>query len=1565
VGLMHTTGRWGRRLRNLMRGGAKQSPRQPRRLNGFEQLEARRLLAADISVGAVYFEDSTGEDLAGDMFHITFQGGASGTQLTQFTINTDKLGNGLTIGDSFFDTTAGGAGAFGHAPFQLVSLGGVDSYSVSVADGGTLLVLTFEGFDAGDVFSFSIDVDEQGFIGSNAVAEGNEFEGSTFEAQFTAPHHFNAVGAGMFIDAFNANFAGKGLALPNDDYMPPGAIPQPVLTAGAVDTLAQQPLPSSISGTVYEDHNLDNDQDPGDQGLSGVMLSLYKLENGSYVDTGRTAVTDGNGFYDFEDVLPGTYRVVETQPAPYLSVGATAGNVGGVTNGIVSNADVISQITLLGGQDSVNNDFAEALPGGISGRVHADLDGDCTWDPGEPLLAGVTIYLLDAQGNRIDQTTTNAQGEYSFVGLPPGTYGIEEVQPDGYFNGTSHPGTAGGVKDGPNQINSIVLVSGTLGENYDFCEKIPVEISGRVHADIDGDCTWDPGEPLLAGVTIYLLDAQGNRIDQTTTNAQGVYSFEGLPPGTYGVEEVQPDGYFNGTSHPGTVGGTKDGPNKIILVALTSGQTGENYDFCEKIPVEISGRVHADIDGDCTWDPGEPLLAGVTIYLLDAQGNRIDQTTTNAQGVYSFEGLPPGTYGVEEVQPDGYFNGTSHPGTVGGTKDGPNKIVQIVLTSGQSGENYDFCEKIPVEISGRVHADIDGDCTWDPGEPLLAGVTIYLLDAQGNRIDQTTTNAQGVYSFEGLPPGTYGVEEVQPNGYFNGTSHPGSVGGTKDGPNKIVLIELTSGQSGLNYDFCEKIPVEIHGRVHADYTGDCEFEPGDVALEGVTIHLLDAQGNRIASTLTNENGEYSFVNLKPGTYGIEEVQPDGYYNRASHPGSVGGLSQGPDKITLIELTSGQVGLHYNFCETPPVGISGYVYVDANNNGQRDEGETGIGGVTVTLLDANGNPTGQTVQTNANGFYQFTGLRPGTYGVAEAQPARYLDGEDAAGNAGGTAQNPGDKISGAILDNGILARHYNFGEIPPATISGYVFIDGRPIQLDDGQTINDIDLRGVRNGVFDAGDTPLAGVTLRLGDTDGQPVLDEQGNPITTVTDKNGFYEFTGLRPGTYSIIQVQPTGLISGVNTPGTTGGIAALPSEAGTLSPAALSILSEYGYNAIIQVTVSTGGESRLNNFSEVQTVRLPPPPPPLPPITPPPFPPQIPMVPQGNFPAYMAAPPTTAFSQPSAFFGGAGVSTAGFSWHLSVVNAGNPRGDAGQEGAFIRVSEAKLDAFSRDARLMAHSKWQLKAGDATDLRGVAFGRRGSVPITGDFNGDGITDVGVFYHGQWFIDLNGNGIWDDDDLWASLGKKGDMPVTGDWDGDGKTDIGIFGTAWAGDPRAAAAEPGLPDPHNAPKGARKNIPPAPDQATNGRRELKCTAHGRLRSDVIDHVFYFGGVGDVAVAGDWNGDGIDTIGVFNMGVWVLDTNGDGQWQPGELMVDFGQPGDIPVVGDWNGDGVDELGVYRNGVFHLDTNRDYTLDARDKVFELGAAGDTPVVGDWNGDGIDDVGVFRDGETNWQSL
>jgi hypothetical protein len=257
---------------------------------------------------------------------------------------------------------------------------------------------------------------------------------------------------------------------------------------------------------------------------------------------------------------------------------------------------------------------------------------------------------------------------------------------------------------------------------------------------------------------------------------------------------------------------------------------------------------------------------------------------------------------------------------------------------------------------------------------------------------------------------------------------------------------------------------------------------------------------------------------------------------------------------------------------------------------------------------------------------------------------------------------------------------------------------------------------------------------------------------------------------------------------------------------------------------------------------------------------------------------------------------------------------------------------------------------------------------VTGDFNGDGVTDIAVYIDGQWFIDLNGDGKWDEGDLWAQLGTENDVPVVGDWDADGKADIGIYGPAWTRDPWAIAHEPGLPDAANYPTrplGKMKNMPPTPDEATSGARILKRTARGKNRTDLIDHVFHYGETSDTPVTGDWNGDGVKQIGTFRAGHWIIDSDGDGRLTDKDEQFDFGQAGDIPVVGDFNGDGVDVVGVYRAGKWIIDTNNNHHIDAQDKVFELGGAGDRPVVGDWNDDGVADPGVFTPGPAKLQPV
>jgi hypothetical protein len=111
--------------------------------------------------------------------------------------------------------------------------------------------------------------------------------------------------------------------LPPDSYIPPNPAntPAEVLTAGAIFPLTQVPLPISLSGTVFVDANLNNNQDPGDAGIAGVQLALREF-NGANYTTVTTTMTDALGDYRFDGVLPGTYEIVETQPDGYFSVRA-------------------------------------------------------------------------------------------------------------------------------------------------------------------------------------------------------------------------------------------------------------------------------------------------------------------------------------------------------------------------------------------------------------------------------------------------------------------------------------------------------------------------------------------------------------------------------------------------------------------------------------------------------------------------------------------------------------------------------------------------------------------------------------------------------------------------------------------------------------------------------------------------------------------------------------------------------------------------------------------------------------------------------------------------------------------------------------------------------------------------------------------------------------------------------------------------------------------------------------------------------------------------------------------
>ena len=1460
-----------------------------------ESLESRVLFNVDpLWVGGVYVEEDNGGDAHGDSFYVTFRGGAAGTQLTRLVIDTDQGSPGFSSGDNLFDTIDGGLGADHAFPFKLESLTAQSSsarVSAEVSDGGMQMVLTFENFFAGDKVKFSIDVDEiqryrneQGPDAINPnidpITSGVEFADSKIRATFVAPHFENAATEGSFVNLYDTVLALSGLDLPSDNTA--GLRDR---TAGAAATLTQIAKPIELSGTVYVDNNLSLTQDPSEIGIAGVSLTLFRLDNGNYVTTGNSTTTDQQGRYQFGfnlGLAPGTYQIRESQPAGYLSVGAVPGLLNGqpsLGSIVAGDKDVLTNIQILQGDSrGTRLDFAEAQPVRISGFVYRDNNDNGKRESTETGIAGIDIQIvsLETIASPVSLTTkTLSDGSYSFIGLPPGRYRISETsQPLAYFDGKDSPGTVRSQLRGNNAINDqiteIRLDGNDNGIEFNFGEIEPSSLSGHVCLAMPGfDCfSTEPNSTSpLPGVKIDLVNAAGTVVATTTTVADGSYRFEKLPAGVYSIIETQPANLIDGLSRSGTVNGisvgTASSGTRIEQISLGGGQQGTNYDFCELPPSSLSGHVYRDDNNDGVRQNNEPLIPGATIRLFDSTGGLLGEVATDTQGYYQFTGLRKGTYRIAEITPSGYLDGKESIGRIAGRIvgeiDGADAIKSIVLPSGMQGNDYDFGELLPASISGNVYEDLDGDCVRDPGEVSLEGVLIEILDAQGQVVATTRTDAAGNYTFDNLNPGQYSLREQQPAGYIQGGQIAGSVGGNATLTDIISAIALGAGVHATNYDFCEQRVATLDGKVFADLNEDCIFDTDESPISGVRIELLDEQGQVIETTQTDSRGNYRFVHLKPGIYSVREIQPTGFFQ--------GG-------------------------QTAPEGIAD----------------------TSTV----------------------------------------------------------DLIANVLLRSGDSISELDFCEVPPATIAGYVFQDGAPIETKDGRP--PLLLKGLRDGIRNEGDTPIANVVLELRTRTGQRLASKNAMPgvyssdtIRVVTDSSGYYEFRGLRPGAYHVYQVQPKGYFDGRDTAGSIGGFAINIEDIVTdidtqniLELLAIDPATSPGNDAILMINLQAGGRSVENNFSEVVVTKTPTPNPPAPPPPQNPPPPNTPPVNGFVSPPFqrMLVIPPFEFGQPDIPAVGY---TVEYTWHLSVINAGEPRGHQNEK-------TVDRERVARSTKLLNASQWTIDALDrgrwvivstaknkVAKFSREAFDILGAKQLAGDFNGDGRDELALFKDGEWLLDINGNGVWDRGDLWAKLGEKGDLPVVGDWDNDGKDDIGIFGPEWDGDEQALSGEPGLPDPENRLISIPKNLPPR-ERVAGRDRLMQRSVSGDPRSDVIDHVFRFGGDMDQPVAGDFNGDGISTLGIFNNGKWRIDVNGDGRFTGDEdSFFDFGQTGDIAVVGDFNGDGLDEVAVVRGRDLIVDSNGNGQWDATDKMFEIEGNSGQVVVGDFNGDGIDEAAFY----------
>ena len=306
-------------------------------------------------------------------------------------------------------------------------------------------------------------------------------------------------------------------------------------------------------------------------------------------------------------------------------------------------------------------------------------------------LAGVTYRLYDSAGNKVADVTTGTDGKAVFSDLPLGSYTYQEISaPEGYVvDNTKYPITITSTT-----LNITATRTNALG-------KASVEIS-KVDADSNTP---------LQGAGFRLYDASGSQVAEGYTDANGKLTFTGLKLGSYTCKEFQaPSGYVL--------------DDTAFSVALN--QNGQVLKITRENKL-ITGSIEIlKVDAD-TKQP----LADVVYRLFDADGNKITDGTTDANGKVTFDNLKPGKYSYQEISTvDGYqldetkydFSLTSENLNVKVTRENkpirgsltvrkvdvtgsPLGGAELLLETSTDGQNWTEVSRITTDKTGVVRWD--------------------------------------------------------------------------------------------------------------------------------------------------------------------------------------------------------------------------------------------------------------------------------------------------------------------------------------------------------------------------------------------------------------------------------------------------------------------------------------------------------------------------------------------------------------------------------------------------------------------------------------------------------------------------------------------------------------------------------------------------------------------------------------------------------------------------------------------------------------------------------------------
>jgi hypothetical protein len=284
-------------------------------------------------------------------------------------------------------------------------------------------------------------------------------------------------------------------------------------------------------------------------------------------------------------------------------------------------------------------------------------------------------------------------------------------------------------------------------------------------------------------------------------------------------------------------------------------------------------------------------------------------------------------------------------------------------------------------------------------------------------------------------------------------------------------------------------------------------------VPGVTVYLIDAAGDTLATDTTDAMGAYGFDELAPGDYSIDfdlATLPAGYVVSPQDAGTDDAKDSDGDPSTgqtiQTTLDPGEDDPRWDLgINLPPAALGDYVWYDDNRDGIQDPTEIGVPDMIVYLLNPNdSNAVVRIDTTDAGGKYFFGELDPGDYIVFfDDLPQDYVVSPQNQGTNDSLDSDAdvATRVTQVIsLDPGETDTTWDMGiNIPPASLGDYVWLD------ENG------------NGQQDSSEMGVPNVLVYLLDSTGA-IID------STSTDPTGRYGFDALDPGTYSVQFVAPAG---------------------------------------------------------------------------------------------------------------------------------------------------------------------------------------------------------------------------------------------------------------------------------------------------------------------------------------------------------------------------------------------------------------------------------------------------------